>query len=175
VLVQVYWFPVFLWWSAVREVQECGLWQVSQNVLLRPAMSAHGTVRCLKDKYCENLLSQVWRHILPKVQVSRQYPLPHVPYGECMIFCFVMTCGCLLGCIVERINWTQVFSQFVLYWCEVKLVTPNPVTSQIPVAFFRRTQSYHDSWLPWDLKKVSVSSWQTMWMKFIKARNNQGV
>lgn len=56
------------------EVQERGLWEMSPGVLCRAALPAHGPVRHPQNLHCEDLLPQVWRHLLPPLKVPRQYP-----------------------------------------------------------------------------------------------------
>lgn len=45
-----------------------------KSLLLWSALSSSWPIRHSSIKYCKDLLSQVWRHLLSTVQVSRQYP-----------------------------------------------------------------------------------------------------
>jgi hypothetical protein len=67
---------VMLWWCAAGKMQKCWLWQVPTSLLLRSTLSANGPVRYPTDKYCKDLLPEVWRHLLSQVKVPGQYPLP---------------------------------------------------------------------------------------------------
>lgn len=45
-----------------------------KSLLLWSALSSSWPIRHSSIKHCKDLLSQVWRHLLSTVQVSRQYP-----------------------------------------------------------------------------------------------------
>lgn len=45
------------------EVQECWVWTLPKSVLQRTTLPPRWSIRHPSAKYCENLLSQVWRYI----------------------------------------------------------------------------------------------------------------
>lgn len=59
---------------SARQVQECGLWPLPSRVLFRAALSAHGPIRHPAHEHSEDLLPEMRRHLLPPIQIPRQYP-----------------------------------------------------------------------------------------------------
>ncbi len=60
------------------------------RVLLWTAMLADGPVGRSADKHREDILSKVRRHILPPIQISRQYP-PEIEIGLWLIVALCVT------------------------------------------------------------------------------------
>lgn len=87
---------LIVWSSAAWKMQECGLWSMPPCLLLWAAMLAHGSVRRSSNKHREDILSKVWRYILPPIQISRQYPKA-IEMGfviDCLVdCCFVRNSG----------------------------------------------------------------------------------
>lgn len=67
-------------------MEECRLWEMPTYLLLRPAVFANGPVRCSSNRHSENLLSKVWRYILPNVKVPWQYPFTCILLASIMFF-----------------------------------------------------------------------------------------
>ena len=78
--------------STVRQVQELWFWEMPKSLLLWTTLPPSWPIRHSTINYSKNLLPQMWRCLLPSIQVSRQYPSHFLSPGVLFLYSSLPAC-----------------------------------------------------------------------------------